>query len=124
LEQALSITKGRKVLIWALVVCGLPLLLLGFAFRGGSRADDPGPRPGAMLMTMAIGVAFHNRGNDPTTLEGSILQPPAVDQLGGKACWRFPFSYRVRTPLGGTVFRRGVFWVKDGHVLREQWDDL
>jgi hypothetical protein len=124
LEQVLSITKGRKLLIWALVVCGVSLLLLGLAFRGGSSVDDPGPRPGRMLMTMAVGVAYHNRGNDPASLEGSVLQEPAVDHLGGKACWRFPFSYRVRTPLGGTVFRHGVFWVKDGHVLHEQWDDL
>lgn len=120
----MSITKGRKALIWGLAVCGLPVALLGFAFRCGTGPDDPGPRPGPMLMTMAIGVAFHNRGNDPVTLEGSVVQEPAVDHLGARACWRFPFSYRTRTALGGTVLRRGVFWVKDGRVIREQWDGL
>ncbi len=119
----MTITKGRKVLIWGLVVCGLALLVLGIAGGRGSGPQDPGPRPGAVLMTMAIGVAFHNRGNDPATFEGSVLYEPTVDHLGDRACWRFPFSYRTRSPQGWTVFRRGVFWVKDGHVLHEQWDD-
>jgi hypothetical protein len=118
----MNIAKDRKVLIWSLIVFGLPLLVYGAVHHRSPDADSPGPRPGAMLMSVAVGEALHKHVGDPNGLEGQAVYSPAVDRLGSLACWRFPILYRTRTPLGGMVLHHGTFWVKDGHVLRVQWD--
>jgi hypothetical protein len=121
----MRIAKGRKRLIWILLVFGLPLLVYGSVRQlrpGPDPAQLPGPRPGAMLMSLAVGDALRHRIPDPESLEGQEVYGPAEDHLDGVACWRFPVIYRTRTSLGGLVLHRGALWVKDGRVIREQWD--
>jgi len=117
----LNIAKDRKVLILGLVLLGLLLTVLGVVHHRKT-ADVPGPKPGPVLMSLAITVAFNDQGNDPTALDGPEMEQPVMDQLDGRACWRYPFIYRVRALQGGMVLHRGAFWVKDGHVIRQRWD--
>ncbi len=119
----MNIAKDRKALIRSLVFLGLLLTALGVVHhRKTAGAPQAGPKPGPMLMSLAISMAFRDQGNDPAALEGPEVYPPALDHLDDRACWRYPFTYRVRTPLGGMVLHHGAFWVKDGRVIRQRWD--
>ena len=123
----MGLAKGRKGFVWGLIVCGMPLAVLGYARHQKLAAErsaadpQPGPKPGRQLMTLAIQAAFDQQAFDPVSLEGLTLLEPVADRLGPETCWRFPFTYWARSPLGLTTFHRGSFWVKDGRVLREQW---
>jgi hypothetical protein len=124
----MSFAKDRKVLIWSLVLLGLPLMVLGAVHHEkqlaewGPGAQLPGPKPGMMMMTLAVNVAFRKHAEDPNSLEGLAFLEPTVDQEGDLACWRYPFNYWARNRFGMMSMHRGTFWVKDGHVIREQWD--
>jgi hypothetical protein len=118
----MNIPKDRKVLIWSLIVFGLALVVYGSVHLRKPGPDSPGPKPGAMLMSLAVGEALQKRVGDPNDLEDREVYAPTEDRVGGLACWRFPILYRTRTPQGGMVLHRGVFWVRAGHVLRVQWD--
>jgi len=121
----MSIAKDRKRLIWILLAFGLPLLVYGSVRRmrpNPGPAQLAGPRPGAMVMSLAVGEALRHRIPAQDSLEGQEVYAPAEDHLGSVACWRFPVIYRTRTSLGGLVLHRGALWVKDGRVIREQWD--
>ena len=116
--------KDRKWLIWSLSL-GLPLLLFGSVHHrrpAGDPAQLPGPKPGPMVMTLAVGEALRKHLSDPESLEDREVYGPFADHLDNLACWRFPIVYRTRAASGGMVLHRGAFWVKDGHVLRVQWD--
>jgi hypothetical protein len=115
--------KDRKLLIWSLSL-GLPLLLFGSVHhqRLAAEAQLPGPKPGAMLMTLAVGEALRKHLGDPDSLEDRDVYAPIADHLDSLACWRYPIVYRTRTPSGGLILHRGAFWVRDGRVLRAQWD--
>ena len=121
----MSIAKDRKRLIWILLVFGLPLLVYGSVRRmrpNPGPAQLAGPRPGAMVMSLAVGEALRHRIPAQDSLEGQEVYAPAEDHLDNLACWRFPVIYRTRTSLGGLVLHRGALWVRDGRVIREQWD--
>jgi hypothetical protein len=119
--------NGHRALAWSLIACSLSLAALGHVHpwrREDARmaSQDPGPRPGGMLMTLAIRAAFRRQAAVPASLDGPILGEPAVDQLDGVGCWRFPFLYWADSGAGRTTLHRGCFWVKDGRTLRERWD--
>ena len=124
----MSFPKDRKVLICSLVILGLPLMVLGAVHHEKREAaqepgsQDPGPKPGNMMITMAIAVAYRKHADGPNAMIGPEVFPAAVDQLGGAACWRFPFQYWAVNPFGMRSLHLGAFWVKDGRVIREQWD--
>jgi hypothetical protein len=119
--------KVRKALAWSLVACSLPLAALGYV-RHQRQADarvasqGPGPEPGRTLMALAIQAAIRRHAAGPGAVDGPELGEPAVDQLDGVACWRFPFLYWADTGSGRISLHRGCVWVKDGHVLRARWD--
>ena len=120
------------MLIWSLAALGLPLSMFGYVHHqhqgmgaaAGAVSPDQlaGPRPGPMMMDLAISDAFRKHGENPDSFEGPEVGLPALDHLGSTACWRYPFLYRASGRYGGLTLHRGCFWVKDGHVLREQWD--
>lgn len=121
------------MLIWSLLALGLPLTVFGYVrherLGAGAQTAAPaspdqlaGPKPSPVVMAMAISEAFRKTAEEPNTLEGVDVHPPIVDQVGNLTCWRFPFSYRASEHFGGLTIHHGSFWVKDGHVLREQWD--
>jgi len=119
----MGIVRDRKWLIWVLLVSGL--LVCGAARQFRPEPDPaglPGPRPGAMMMSLAVGEALRHRVAGPEILEDREVFGPAEDRVGGLACWRFPVIYRTRAPLGGLVLHRGALWVRDGRVIKEQWD--
>ena len=117
------IAKDRKVLIWSLVLFGL-LLLPSCSLRHGGTdsAQLPGPKPGAMFMSLAVDEALRRHGGPPVAPEGTEVFEPSVDRLDDLACWRFLILYRTLAPSGGKVLHHGVFWVKDGRIIRKQWD--
>ena len=125
----MNIPKDRKVLIWSLLVLGLPLTVFGFVHherpgQGAPASPDQlaGPKPGPVVMSMAISEAFRKTATEPNSLEDLVVHSPIVENLGDLTCWRFPFSYRASSHFGGPTFHHGSFWVKDGHVVKEQWD--
>jgi hypothetical protein len=124
----MKLTKGFQVLAWTLLMGAVPLASLGYARRvlrtqeEREAMDQPGPRPGSMVMVLAIQAAIRNQPFDPASLDGPNLAQPTVDHLGDRACWRIPFTFWARAPLGVPSLHRGCFWVKDGRVLKEKWD--
>ena len=120
--------KDRKVLICSLVILGLPLMVLGAVHhaRGESGpepgAQAPGPKPGTMMMEMAIAVAYRKHANGLNAIIEPEVFPPTLDNLGGVACWRLPFHYWATNLYGMQSLHQGAFLVKDGRVIQEQWD--
>jgi len=119
----MNIAKDRKVLIWSLVLFGFPLLAYcSLRHRGADPAQLPGPKPSAMFMSLSVGEALRLHGGPPAAPDGPEVFEPSVDHLDDLACWRFPVYYRTLAPSGGQVLHHGVFWVKDGRIIRKQWD--
>ena len=121
------------MLIWSLAALGLPLAVFGYVRHerpaGEAQAGAPlspdqlaGPKPSPMVMGLAIAEAFRKSAEEPNAMEGPDVGQPFVDHLGDVTCWRFPFSYRASRHFSGATLHHGAFWVKDGHVLKEQWD--
>ncbi|MDR3673678.1 MAG: hypothetical protein P4L36_22735 [Holophaga sp.] len=120
----MNFAKDRKVLIGGLILFGLALLVYGSVHLRRQDPDAlPGPRPGTLMMSLAVGQAIEKRLGGPEALESQDVYAPAVDHVGSQACWRFPIVYRVRAAVGGgVVLHHGAVWVKDGHVLRMDWE--
>jgi hypothetical protein len=117
------IAKDRKVLIRSLVLLGLPLLACcSPGPRDADSAQLPGPKPSAVFMSASVAEALRQHGGPPAAPEGPKVFEPTEDHVDDLACWRFPVFYRTLAPMGGEVLHHGVFWVKNGRIIRKQWD--
>ena len=124
----MRLTKDRLVLIWSLVILGLPLVAPGCVHHGKQRngldaaVQEAGPEPNATLMYLAITAAAGRTPDSPADLYDLEVDKPILAP-GEAPCWQVPFKYRLPAQDGaGLVICHGSFWVRHGRLLRAQWN--
>jgi len=123
----------RKTKIWicALVVFGIPLLAIFLnpspeasqvvAPAPVPKSGPEGPKPDVIVISMTITESIRQSANDPGSLQGPDMYEPEIAKVGKEACWRVPFSYRLKNGFGGLMLYHGSVWIKGDRILRQKW---
>ena len=118
----MRIAKDPRALIWSLVILGLAWVAPGCARHSGQQdAVNPGPRPDRTLMYFAIYSAAGRTPDSPANLDDLEVQQPFIDPKED-SCWQVPFRYQSQFGRGEVAIFHGVFAVKQGRLLRAQWN--